>query len=133
MHYLTHRIYPMSADDPIDAVGPAELDYEFVKYGLQCWPARTWLIYGGLASCVIFHGLIGAKIIWQTWFGGTRSNGDCGQDRKIFNFTPFAAASSILVPVLVGIFKLSREPLVALSPTIMRFEAVFKKLWLYRI
>jgi len=133
MHYLTHRIYPMSAGDPIDAIGPAELDYEFVKYGLQRWPVRTWLLYGGLASCVILHGLTGAKIIWQTWFGGTRRNGDRGKDRKIFNFTPVAAASSILVPVLVGIYRVSQEPLMALSPTITRFEAVFKKLWLYRI
>ena len=133
LHYLTHRIYPMNADDPIDAIGPAELDYEFVKYGLQRWPARSWLLYGGLASCVVLHGLIGAKIIWQTWFGGTRRSGDCGQDRKKINFNPVAAASSILVPVLVGIFRVSREPLRALSPTITRFEAVFKKLWLYRI
>lgn len=133
IHYLTHRSYPMSTDDLIDAIGPAELDYEFVKYGLQRWPARSWLLYGGLASCVVLHGLMGVKVIWRTWFGSTRRNGDCGQERKRFNFNPVVAASSVLVPVLVGIFRVSREPLMALSPTITRFEAVFRKLWLYRI
>ncbi|KIL68500.1 hypothetical protein M378DRAFT_8566 [Amanita muscaria Koide BX008] len=129
VHYLTHRIYPTCTDLPIDAIGPAELDYEFVKYGIQRWPLRSWILYGGLTGCVALHAITGMKVIWQTWFGGERRKADTRRKR----IDPLVAASFVVAPVLLGIFAVSREPLMVLSPTIKRFDAVFERSWLYRI
>ncbi len=131
IHFLTHRVYPTIGGYPIDAIGPAELDYEFVKYGLQRWPVQSWALYAGLVGCVALHGIAGAKIIWQTWFGDTsatrRKRGNGSQASQV------ATASGIVAPVLLGIFALSREPLMAFQSTIARFDAVFQQSWLYRI
>ncbi|KAK2460678.1 hypothetical protein APHAL10511_007148 [Amanita phalloides] len=123
VHYMTHRIYPTAVDHPIDAIGPAELDYEFVKYGLQRWPVRSWVLYAGLIGCVALHGTAGMKILRQTWFG------NAGRGRV----NQLTAASGIVAPVLVGIFALSREPLMTFSSTAARFDAVFQRTWIYRI
>jgi hypothetical protein len=128
IHFLTHRVYPTIGDYPIDAIGPAELNYEFVKYGLQRWPVRSWALYAGLVGCVALHGIAGAKIIWQTWFGNAVTT---RQKRR--NGSQVATASGVVAPVLLGIFALSREPLMAFQSTIARFEAVFQQSWLYRI
>jgi hypothetical protein len=127
IHYITHRIYPTVKDHPIDAIGPAELDYEFVKYGLQRWPARSWALYAGLVGCVALHGAAGLKIIWQTWIGNSAT------ERKRGSVNQVAAASGIVAPILLGIFALSREPLMTFPSTVARFEAVFQRLWIYRI
>ena len=128
IHYITHRIYPTVKDYPIDAIGPAELDYEFVKYGLQRWPARSWALYAGLVGCVVLHGVAGLKIIWQTWTGNTGAT-----RRKARRANTVAAASGIVAPVVLGIFALSREPLMTFPSTVARFEAVFQRSWIYRI
>ena len=128
IHYITHRVYPTVKDYPIDAIGPAELDYEFVKYGLQRWPAISWALYAGLVGCVVLHGVAGLEIIWQTWVGNTG-----GTKRKAGSVNKVAAASGIVAPVVLGIFALSREPLMTFPSTVARFEAVFQRSWIYRI
>ena len=134
IHYTVHRVYPTAEDPAINALGPAELDYEFVKYGLQRWPVRSWILYGGLVGCVVLHGIAGVKIIWRTWFGGTVAKKQDGKSgRKWRGNNQVIAASSIVAPVLVGIFRLSREPLMTFSSTAARFEAVFRRSWIYRI
>jgi hypothetical protein len=47
-------------------VGPSELD-ELVKTGLQTWPIRSWLLYGGLILSTTVHFVDGMTIIWNTW------------------------------------------------------------------
>lgn len=129
IHFLTHRVYPTLGDYPIDEIGPAELNFEFVKYGLQRWPVRSWVLYGGLVGCVALHGIAGAKIIWQTWFGNAVTT-----RRKRGNVSSqVATASGTVAPVLLGIFALSKEPLMVFPSTIARFAAVFQQSWLYRI
>ncbi|KAF8626369.1 hypothetical protein AX15_005019 [Amanita polypyramis BW_CC] len=134
IHFTLHRVYPTTVDHPINALGPAELDYEFVKYGLQRWPIRSWVLYAGLVSCVALHGIAGVKIIWQTWFGGSatkREDSTSGRKRRGNNLV--ITASSIVAPVLVGIFALSREPSMMFSSTAARFKGVFQRSWIYRI
>ncbi|KAJ7577496.1 hypothetical protein C8J56DRAFT_367666 [Mycena floridula] len=48
IHFFTHRFSPQTLEAPILALGPSELDYEFVKFGLQQWPWRNWILYGAL-------------------------------------------------------------------------------------
>ena len=131
IHYITHRIYPTVKDYPIDAIGPAELDYEFVKYGLQRWPARSWALYAGLVGCVALHGVAGLKVIWQTWAGPAGNTG--ATKRKAGSVNKVAAASGIVAPVLLGIFALSREPPMIFPSTVARFDTVFQRSWIYRI
>ncbi|PFH53581.1 hypothetical protein AMATHDRAFT_137515 [Amanita thiersii Skay4041] len=136
IHYLSHRAYPTVPDLPIDAIGPAELDYEFVKYGLHHWPVRSWVLYGGLVSCVILHALSGVNVIWRTWFNGDNAK---NRDKKVeirvkrTRGKQVVAFTGVTAPVLLGIYALSREPMMAFVSTGRRFEAVFQKLWIYRL
>ena len=80
-------------------------------------------------GCVALHGIAGAKIIWQTWFGNAVTT-----RRKRGNVSSqVATASGTVAPVLLGIFALSKEPLMVFPSTIARFAAVFQQSWLYRI
>ncbi|CAL1703228.1 unnamed protein product [Somion occarium] len=126
IHYLTHRVYPSDPSPPIYSVGPSELDFEFVKIGLQEWPLRSWLLYTGLVTCVAWHAASGVHIIWTTWLRRWLGPGKSQRSRLIQ--TTLAS-----LPVLSGLYLLSREPVLAFSSLASRFHAVFSKSFMYRI
>ena len=104
------------------AVGPAELDYEFVKTGLSRFPWRSWALYSGLVVSVLVHAVEGVNIIRASWVGTRLSS----QTRRLI-------VGAAALPVMLGLWTLSREPLMALSSTVERYSACFTSLWVYRV
>ncbi|KAI0081429.1 hypothetical protein K474DRAFT_1342909 [Panus rudis PR-1116 ss-1] len=125
VHYLIHREYPTNPSPPIYAVGPSELDYEFVKVGLQTWPWRSWFLYAGLTLSVAWHAAAGIHIIWNTWLRPHLGAGATLKRRII-------TATSCVLPVLTGVYALSREPLMAFSSLASRYQAVFVTSFVYK-
>jgi len=123
IHVFTHRLAPTDASPPILAVGPAELDFEFVKTGLSRFPWRSWALYTGLVASVLVHAVEGVNILRTTWLGAARLSS------RTLKFIAGAAA----LPAMLGLWTLSREPLMALSSTVERYSACFTSSWLYRI
>lgn len=126
LHYLTHRVFPADPLPPIEAVGPAELDYEIVKVALSQWPWRSWLAYIVLTTSVAWHAAEGMTLIWNTWvkdaFGSWRSSAK----------TRAVAAMLAITPVLTGVLAMSREPLMIFASTAARYDAAMRKLFYYR-
>jgi len=130
IHYITHRVHPTIENAPIFAVGPSELDYEFVKTGLRVWPWPSWFLYTGLIISASLHLADGMTIIWNTWlkdivFGAWKRN--YRKRRLTLAFT------GIALPVLAGLYTLSREPLMAFTSTVNRYQASFMSSLIYRI
>ncbi|KAH7911906.1 hypothetical protein BJ138DRAFT_1179218 [Hygrophoropsis aurantiaca] len=124
IHFFTHRIAPTDSSGPIFAVGPAELDYEFVKVGLAKFPWRSWALYTGLVGCVALHASEGFNIIRSTWLSGV--SGPSAKTRRII------AGLSVL-PVLSGLYMVSKEPLMTFSSIAARFDAVYARSLVYRL
>ena len=123
IHYFTHRVYPAIAEAPIHSFGPAELDYEFVKTGLQTWPLRSWFLYIGLVGCVALHSVEGISIITGVQFGKAvvpRSR------RKLLSLI-------VGVPALTGLYFISRETLWALTSSVQSYVAAFSGSVVYRV
>ncbi|KAI0035023.1 hypothetical protein K488DRAFT_76908 [Vararia minispora EC-137] len=114
MHFLTHRWIPADPSPPIHAFGPAELDYEFVKFGLSMLPLRSWVGYGLLATFAVTHLVEGVSILQRT-------NGMKGITRRARR----TVAAAVLLPVLSGIVVLAREPLLVFGPLAERYRAVY--------
>ncbi|KAL1746734.1 hypothetical protein HDZ31DRAFT_33601 [Schizophyllum fasciatum] len=129
IHYQTHRVLPAVEAAPILAVGPAELDYEFVKTGLARWPALNGALYAGLTAAVVMHAVDGAGILYSVYVKGGRWRAwwPARRTRQI------VAAFGVVLPVLTGLACLAREPVMTLSSTVARYEAAFRQLWLYRV
>ena len=130
IHYLTHRLHPTIESAPIFAVGPSELDYEFVKTGLHFWPWTNWVLYTGLIVTTSLHLVDGMTIIWNTWlkdivFGAWKQS---YRNRRLG-----MAITGIALPVLAGLYTLSREPLMAFTSTVNRYQASFMSSFIYRI
>ena len=123
IHIFTHRLAPADASAPIFAVGPAELDYEFVKTGLHLFPWHSWVLYTGLVVSVLVHAVEGVNVLRTTWLGAARLS---SRARKLI-------AGAVAVPVMIGLWTLSREPLMALSSTVERYSSCFTRLWVYRV
>lgn len=123
IHVFTHRLAPTDASPPILAVGPAELDYEFVKTGLTRFPWRSWALYTGLVASVVVHAVEGMNILRTTWLGATHLS---SRTRKLI-------AGAAAFPVMLGLWTLSREPLMTLSSTVERYSSCFTTFWVYRI
>ncbi|KAH7920666.1 hypothetical protein BV22DRAFT_1020802 [Leucogyrophana mollusca] len=124
IHFVTHRVNPTDPSAPIFAVGPAELDYEFVKVGLTKFPWRSWALYAGLVGCVALHAAEGLNVMRNTWFRSWA--GPSAKTRRVL-------AGLAVLPVLSGLFAISREPLITFSSLAGRFEAAFTRSWVYRI
>jgi hypothetical protein len=138
IHFITHRLNPTSPDPPISDVGPAELDYEFVKLGLQRFPVTSWLLYTGLVFSVALHMADGATIIWNTWFRNNTAtdawNGDQGGGVKRPRHRQLITIiGGSMISVLAGLYVISKEPPMIFSSIAKRFEAVFTKSLVYRI
>ncbi|EGN96308.1 hypothetical protein SERLA73DRAFT_112545 [Serpula lacrymans var. lacrymans S7.3] len=128
IHFFTHRISPSDPAAPILAVGPAELDYEYVKFALHTWPWRSWGLYAGLVGCVSLHAAEGMGVIFNTWFRGGKKSWCIPKTN-----TRRLVAACVTLPVLSGLFVFSREPLMTLSSFAGRFEAAFTQSWIYRL
>jgi succinate dehydrogenase/fumarate reductase cytochrome b subunit len=126
-HYLLHRIWPSDPNPPILAVSPAELDYEYVKFGLQQWPVINWTMYVGLTLCVVWHAAEGSRIIWNTWMAEKTSIWK--KNAKKHAITVFA----VVLPVVTGLLAMAREPLMVFSSTAQRYEAAFRQHFLFRV
>ncbi|KAF8894765.1 hypothetical protein BD779DRAFT_862554 [Infundibulicybe gibba] len=127
IHFLTHRLYPTTPNAPIHSVGPSELDFEFVKFGLQSWPYRCWFLYGGLLSLVAIHATDGTALLWKTWF--TDAFWRKGSRRRRLSLV----FGICVLPVLTGVYLLAREPLMVFKSTASRFRAVYMESFVYRI
>lgn len=129
IHYLTHRAYPAQEAAPVLGVGPSELDFEFVKLGLQTWPVRSWLIYGTLTIFTTFHLSIGVGILWSTYIRPAFPKPSL-PSLKIRNRL---ALGCIALPTLTGLFFVSKEPLMTFSSTAKRYTAALLTSSVYRI
>ena len=130
IHYITHRVQPTIENAPIYAVGPSELDYEFVKTGLHMWPGTSWFLYTGLIVSASLHLADGMTIIWKTWLKDVVYG---AWKRKYRNYRRSLAFTGIALPVLAGLYTLSREPLMAFTSTMDRYQASFTSFFIYRI
>ncbi|KAG2139051.1 hypothetical protein DEU56DRAFT_912305 [Suillus clintonianus] len=124
IHFYTHRVFPADPSPPIFAVGPSEVDYEFVKTGLARFPWRSWVLYGGLVGCMMLHAVEGAQIIQASRFA-SRKFRMRSRTRKI-------VAGVAAVPILAGLWAVSKEPLMVFASLAERYEAVFTRSWVYR-
>lgn len=116
VHFLVHRVAPTSEMPSIDALGPSELDYEFVKTGLRDWPIRSWLLYGALVLSTTAHMADGIGIIISNWV-------PLRTPSPIKRRTAVLAA--VALPVLAGLYWLSSEPAYAFKSLQDRHRAVF--------
>lgn len=123
IHYMTHRVFPSLPVSPIHSIGPAELDFEFVKTGLQAWPLRTWALYLGLIGCVSLHSVEGINLIWTTWSNRVLVKNN---RRKLVAFLG-------ALPVLSGVWFISREYNWSLASNVERYVAAYSKAWVYRL
>lgn len=134
---MTHRVDPTSVTAPISSVGPAELDYEFVKLGLQKWPIRSWFLYTGLVSSVVLHMVDGTTLVWNAWikdtFIGRLGRNTPGDPRRKRNVKFAKYLVGVVLPVLGGLYAISNEPSMIFSSMSKRFEAVFKESWIYNL
>ncbi|KAJ7220171.1 hypothetical protein GGX14DRAFT_585889 [Mycena pura] len=128
IHFMTHRVFPTNPAAPIHALGPAELDFEYVKYGLATWPWRSWFFYGGLVVCVVLHTVDGQRLLFNTYFGETLGRVNTAA-RKRFRAIGIGL---LALPVLSGIFMMSKEPLMTFPSTVERFQACFAQAPWYR-
>lgn len=126
IHYMTHRVNPTSDIPPILAVGPSELDYEFVKLGLHSWPWRSWFLYGGLVASVTLHLADGIAVIWNTYF--KRKLTSSSRNTRLA-----LSLGVIALPVMMGVYALSQEPMMIFASTMERYKASFTTSMLYRI
>ncbi|KAK0210129.1 hypothetical protein DFS33DRAFT_1290832 [Desarmillaria ectypa] len=129
IHFLVHRHFPTSPAPPILEVGPSELDYEFVKVGLQTWPWRSALLYGALVTCVTLHMADGMGIIWNAYLA--QSWGRMKQSLRKYRRGGLVAG--VALPVLSGLIVIAREPIFAFASAAKRFQAVFLMSWIYRL
>ncbi|ETW85152.1 hypothetical protein HETIRDRAFT_308980 [Heterobasidion irregulare TC 32-1] len=128
IHFLTHRLAPASPLPPIGSIGPAELDYEFVKAGLSAWPLRSWVLYSGLALGVAFHMGEGTHLMWNTWEPHATEKW-----RSFGKTTRRVIAAACAFPVISGLFALSQEPLLLFASTLERIHASFTQSIIFRI
>ncbi|KZT74056.1 hypothetical protein DAEQUDRAFT_641930, partial [Daedalea quercina L-15889] len=126
-HFLTHRVYPADGAPPVLALSPAELDYEYVKYALQTWPARAWLGYVALTAAVAGHAAQGMRVVWNTWLRDLLGAWRGGKGRAA------GVVAAVVVPVASGLWAISSEPLFLFSSTASRIHAAFTKSFIYRL
>jgi len=128
VHVATHRLFPADVAPPIAALSPAELDYEFVKAGLATWPMRSWALYATLVLGVALHAAEGVHVMWSVWAPGAE-----GRWKALRRRTRRVLAGVSVLPVLSGLYVLSREPLLAFVSMAERYRAAFVHSIVYRI
>ncbi|KIK24455.1 hypothetical protein PISMIDRAFT_98503 [Pisolithus microcarpus 441] len=147
IHVATHRLLPAEADYlarsasdvNLDPLGSSELDFEFVKTAIKTWPLRSWVLYTGLVGCVLVHAAEGASILYTRYIKGRvglpSRPSPRGSDRGLIrsNRRTAVVAGVAALPVLTGLWVLSRESLFALSSVVRRYQATLMGAWVYRL
>ncbi|KAI6140418.1 hypothetical protein BKA82DRAFT_487987 [Pisolithus tinctorius] len=150
IHVATHRLLPAEADIlawpstdvDLDPLGSSELDYEFVKTAIKTWPWRSWILYTGIVGCVLVHAAQGASVIYARYIRGRvglrsrtspRSSSGNALGLARGNRRTAALAGVAAFPVLTGLWVLSREPTLALSSVIQRYQITLMGSWVYRL
>ena len=129
IHYMVHRILPSDPNPPILELGPSELDYEFVKFGLQKWPWKSAFLYGGLVVCVGLHMVEGMAIIWNTYLVSTA--GRLKESSR--NLRIGGVLMGMVAPTLAGLVAIGTEPSMVFASAAKRFESIFLSSWAYRL
>jgi hypothetical protein len=120
IHYPTHRLFPQLSS--AGAFGPAQLDMEFVKAGLQRWPIRSWVIYSVLAGATLTHAADGLFVVARH------------QQLRVKRRNAWRIAGALAtVPVLAGTYVLWQEPVIAFSGLVEKFYAAFEHSPVYRL
>ncbi|KAJ3740503.1 hypothetical protein DFH05DRAFT_1405578 [Lentinula detonsa] len=126
IHFGIHRILPTTPNPPVLSLGPSELDYSFVQYGLQRWPARTWAMYLVLVVAVITHAIEGSRVLMATQ--KPSNNFVVPNNSKIYRRL---LAVALTLPILSGLYVLYKEPLYLFSDMGRRFEGAYRLSWIY--
>ncbi|KAJ3996606.1 hypothetical protein F5050DRAFT_75860 [Lentinula boryana] len=141
IHFGIHRVLPTTPNPPVLSLGPSELDYSFVQYGLQRWPARTWAMYLVLVVAVITHAIEGSRVLMGSLYQGpsvalsetqaikkTLNNFVVSNNSKIYRRL---LAVALTLPILSGLYVLYKEPLYLFSDMGRRLEGAYQLSWIY--
>ncbi|KAH6919117.1 hypothetical protein BKA70DRAFT_1249319 [Coprinopsis sp. MPI-PUGE-AT-0042] len=131
IHFLIHRANPALEDAPIAAVGPAELDFEYVKASLHWFPVRSWLLYGGLVLFTALHTADGLGLLRTTYL--VKTSAEAAKEREKTRRRRWGVIAGIVVPVLTGLYFVSQEPLMTFSSTAKRYLASMEESLIYRL
>lgn len=130
IHYGVHRSYPSLDIPSIDSVGPSELSYEFVKTGLKTWPIRSWLLYGGLVIGITLHMVDGASIIYNNL---VKRSGGSVMKHRTRRTRQALALLAVALPVLSGLYFLSKESFMTFPSMIARYKAAFLESYIFQV
>ncbi|KAG8844545.1 hypothetical protein FRB96_003015 [Tulasnella sp. 330] len=125
IHVLTHRINPSIRAAPILSLSPSELDYEYIKYGLQTWPLRSTLLYAGLVVCGITHGMEGSMLLSRVWMKSSAW--------RVEKWKKSSIVMGGAMVVMVGVLTLGVEPLSTSKGLMTRFHAAWTHSIAYQI
>jgi hypothetical protein len=122
IHFLVNREYPSIDEAPIFGLSPSQLNFEYVKFGLDRWPVRSWLLYGLMVPAVCLHGAEGMMTICRKRLRPSLHPG--GWLRYVASTASFLA--------LAGLFTMSRESISVYAGEAARFLAAYTKSTFYR-
>ncbi|KAI6143980.1 hypothetical protein BKA82DRAFT_4179250 [Pisolithus tinctorius] len=142
IHVATHRLLPAEADTlawpstdvDLEPLGSSELDYEFVKTAIKTWPWRSWILYTGIVGCVLVHAAQGASVIYARYIRGRVGLRSRPSPRRSSgNALGLARGNKKAAGAGWGLWVLSREPTLALSSVIQRYQITLMGSWVYRL
>ena len=131
IHFLIHRTNPSLDIEPISAVGPAELDFEYVKASLQWFPARSWVLYGGLVLFTALHAADGMGILRTAYLA--KSSAEVMTERQKTKRRRWVFMAGLVAPVLTGLHFVSQEPLMTFASTAKRYMAALETSLVYQL
>ena len=124
IHIATHKIIPSDPSPPILALSPSELNFEFVKAGLQGWKLVSWVSYMGLVTFGLMHATEGWAIVWRTW---------TGRPTPMKMSTARKLALGLAAGVIAGLGFIFMEEPMAGRLLMSRINAVFSKAPVYSL
>ncbi|KAJ3763104.1 hypothetical protein EV360DRAFT_92051 [Lentinula raphanica] len=134
IHFSLHRVLPMNPNPPVHSLGPSELDYSFVQYGIQRWPVRTWAMYAVLVGAAITHAIEGTRVLIgrpETATVTTKPSSSSVTPARTSRNRRRLLAAVLTLPVLSGLYMLYREPLHLFTDFGQRLEGTYKLSWIY--
>ncbi|CAK5268818.1 unnamed protein product [Mycena citricolor] len=129
IHFSTHRVSPSNPIAPIHALSPSELDFEYIKFGLNSWPWRSAFLYGGLVVFALLHAADGERILFNTYLGPALGRIKASTRKGMIA----AVMGAVALPVLTGLYFLSQEPEMIFASMADRFHASFVSSMWYRL
>lgn len=135
IHVQNHRLRPSLPVPPISALSPSELDYEFVKFGLQTYPLWAWVTYGGLVFATLYHASEGAVIVLRAWVAKIKTKTKT-KTKKESGFVSSYSLSTMRrrravavagISILTALLVLWIEPLEAGTRMVTRYSAVYNQ------